>query len=69
MTKLRVIADVNACCGYGSCKEICPEIFQLGQGGLVTLVSDIIPKGLEGKAAEACELCPQMAISLETIDD
>jgi ferredoxin len=67
--KLRVIADVNLCCGYGACKEVCPEIYQLGQGGMVELVTDIVPEGLEDKAIEGAEVCPQMAITIETIEE
>jgi ferredoxin len=67
--KLRIIADVNSCCGYAACVAVCPEIYQLGQGGLVSLVTDIVPEGLEEKAAEGAEVCPQMAITIETIDE
>jgi ferredoxin len=68
MKRVRVVADVNRCCGYGACKQICPEIYQLGQGGLVTLVTDIVPEGLEDKAIEGAESCPQEAIAIEMID-
>jgi ferredoxin len=67
-TKLHIIADVNLCCGYGACKEVCPEIFQLGQGGLVHLITDIVPDGLEDKATEAVEMCPQMALAIEMVE-
>jgi ferredoxin len=66
--KLRVIVDRAACCGYGTCKEICPEIYQL-EGGLVVLTTDIVPPGLEEKAIEGAESCPQLAITIETIDE
>ena len=44
-TRYRVIADRSACCGYGTCKEICPEIYQL-EGGLVVLTTEIVPPEL-----------------------
>lgn len=65
--KLKIIADRSACCGYGTCNEICPEIYQL-EGGLVVLTTDIVPEGLEEKAIEAAESCPQMALTVEPID-
>ena len=70
MTKrLRIIADVNACCGYGACKEACPEIYQLSPGGLVVLTTDVVPEGLEDKAWEGADSCPQMAIKIEEFEE
>jgi ferredoxin len=68
MKRVRVVADVTRCCGYGACKEICPEVYQLGQGGLVRLVADIVPEGLEDKAIEGAESCPQEALTIEVIE-
>jgi ferredoxin len=62
----RVVADRTACCGYGSCVEICPEIYQL-QGGLIVLTTDrVVPELLE-RAIEGAESCPQSAIVVEPI--
>jgi ferredoxin len=60
--RLRVIADRGACCGYGVCAEICPEIYQVDDIGVVKLLIDIVPKGLEVKAQEAAAACPQSAL-------
>jgi ferredoxin len=60
--RLRVIADRGACCGYGVCAEICPEIYQVDDIGVVRLLSDIVPEGLEVKAKEAAGACPQNAL-------
>ena len=57
--------DKSLCCGYGVCKESCPEIFELGDGGLVELVTDTVPAELEAKAIEAAEACPQAVITIE----
>jgi ferredoxin len=61
-TRLRVIADRGACCGYGVCAEICPEIYQVDDIGVVKLLTDIVPEGLEVKAKEAASACPQSAL-------
>lgn len=61
---LRVIARRSACCGYGVCAEICPEIYQLDDNGIVSLVVDIVPPGLEEKAREAAAACPQNALEV-----
>jgi ferredoxin len=62
VTRLRVIADRGACCGYGVCAEICPEIYQVDDIGVVRLLTDIVPEGLEIKAKEAASACPQNAL-------
>jgi len=61
-TRLRVIADRSACCGYGVCAEICPEIYQVDDIGIVSLLTEIVPEGLEVKAREAASACPQNAL-------
>lgn len=66
--KLKVSVDRNACCGYGACKEICPEIYQL-ERGLVVLTTEIVPPGLEEKAIEGADSCPQAAIVVEPIEE
>jgi ferredoxin len=62
--RLRVIADRSACCGYGVCAEICPEIFQVDDIGIVSLITDIVPEGLEVKAKEGASACPQSALKV-----
>lgn len=63
----RVVADRSACCGYGTCVAICPEIYQL-EGGLVVLTTDIIPPELLESAIEGAESCPQAAIVVEPVE-
>jgi ferredoxin len=62
--KLRVIADRGACCGYGVCVELCPEIFKVDDIGVVTLLTEFVPEGLEAKAREAASACPQNALKV-----
>jgi len=64
----RVVADRSACCGYGTCVEICPEIYQL-EGGLVVLTTEIIPPELLERAIEGAESCPQAALVVEAIEE
>lgn len=62
---MRAVADRGACCGYGVCAEICPEVFKLDDAGLVYLDSDIVPAELVDRAREAAESCPQLALRIE----
>jgi len=63
----RVVADRSACCGYGTCVEICPEIYRL-EGGLVVLTMDIVPPELLEQAIEGAESCPQSALVVEMVE-
>lgn len=61
---LKVIANRAACCGYGVCAEICPEVYQLDDNGIVVLVTDTVPEGIEEKAREGAAACPQNALEV-----
>jgi len=65
--RLRVVANRSACCGYGVCAEICPEIFGLDDNGIVVLKSEWVPDGLEEKAREGAQACPQNALAVEVV--
>lgn len=61
---LRAVANRGACCGYGVCAEICPEVFRLDENGMVTLVTERVPAGLEDQAREAAAACPQSVLEI-----
>ncbi len=65
MSRLRVVIDKPACCGYGLCAEICPEVFKLDGNGIVYVDDSLVPEGLEEKAREGAEACPQSALAVE----
>jgi ferredoxin len=65
--RLRVVANRSACCGYGVCAEICPEIFGVDDNGIVVLKVATVPQGLEDKAREGAQACPQSALAVEEI--
>ena len=50
--KLKVVINKPACCGYGVCAEICPEVYLLDENGL------------EDSAREGADACPQNVIKL-----
>ena len=56
-----IVIDRSLCSGFGSCAELAPEVFEVDDGGLVSLragTSDD-PAVLEAAAA-----CPMAAISV-----
>jgi ferredoxin len=64
---IKAIAERSACCGYGICAEICPQVFQLDENGFVTVAVSVIPAGLEAQGREAAAACPQSALTIEEI--
>ncbi len=62
--RLKVVINKAACCGYGICAEICPEVYKLDANGIVYVDSDIVPEGLEESAREGAEACPQSALAV-----
>lgn len=64
--KLKIVINKPACCGYGVCAEICPEVYKLDENGIVYVDDEIVPEGFEEAAKEGAEACPQSA--LEVVD-
>ena len=62
--KLKVVINKPACCGYGVCAEICPDVYKLDENGIVYVEDEIVPDGLEDLAREGADACPQPAIKL-----
>lgn len=64
---MRAVADRGACCAYGVCAEICPEVWLLDDAGLIAVDNAPIPAELVEKAIEGAEACPANAISVEPV--
>lgn len=70
-TKLKLEINKSACCGYGLCAEICPEVYKLDDNGIVYLEEgfEYVPEGLEETAREGADACPQFAITVVEVND
>jgi ferredoxin len=53
------------CCGYGICVEICPQIFKLDDMGFAYVEAPEVSDELVSSAQEACDSCPESAITIE----
>ena len=60
---MKVAVDDGRCRGHGMCLTICPEVFELTDGGYAVADPEEVPAGLEDAAREAIENCPERAIS------
>jgi ferredoxin len=61
---LKVVINKPACCGYGVCAEICPDVYKLDENGIVFVQDELVPAGLEELAREGADACPQSALKL-----
>ena len=67
-SRLKVVVDKAACCGYGVCAEICPEMYKLDGNGIVYVDDPMIPPALEQRVREGAAACPQAALTVEAAD-
>lgn len=64
--QLYVKVDLRKCCGYKLCNDVCPEIYKLDDQGFAYVESDRVPPGLEAKARQGADVCPEAAILVST---
>jgi ferredoxin len=61
----RVIVERSRCCGYGLCAALCPEVYKLGDDGIVFLESELVPAEFLEAAREGAAACPAEALRVE----
>lgn len=60
---MRVDVDLDACVGSGSCANVCPEVFELGDDGYLRVLEPEPGEALRSAVEDAVELCPTGAIT------
>lgn len=63
---MRISVDLKLCQGYANCVDAAPEVFDLGDNGLVLLLQEEPPAELHHASREAARLCPVKAITIES---
>jgi ferredoxin len=61
---MKLVVDMNVCQGHARCWDLCPEVFDLDEEGLATVILDEVPPELESKARQAANNCPERAITV-----
>ena len=61
----RISIDRSLCNGHGVCEAIAPEVFELGDDGLVVLRAALSE---DDAVQEACDCCPMGAISISRVE-
>lgn len=60
---MEITVDVDKCCGYGDCVIAAPEVFDLGDDGIATVLPGAQPT-ME-HAMDAADACPVSAIQVD----
>jgi ferredoxin len=56
--------DKDACIGSGICESIAEDVFQVGDGGLMTVVTDDVADERRNEIEQAVSRCPTGAIRI-----
>lgn len=61
---MKVVADLSRCQGYANCLAAAPEVFDLGDNGLVVVKVEEPGPEQEEAAREGASLCPVQALTI-----
>ena len=62
---MRVKVDSGKCQGTGYCTMVSPEVFELGDDGLATVLESDVDESRRELMLEAVNTCPTQAITVE----
>jgi ferredoxin len=63
---IRVLVDTDVCTGNGMCVRIAPQVFQIADGDVASvLMAEVSDPALIELAEEAEQACPTLAIKIE----
>jgi ferredoxin len=60
----RVEVDRERCVGSGSCEMLAPEVFEVGDDGVVVVLRPLSEPDDRALAEDAVQACPTRALSL-----
>jgi ferredoxin len=61
---MRVIHDPEQCANLGMCESVEPDVFEIGDDGLLRVLLPEPPEELRASAEAACLACPTGALRL-----
>ncbi|HVY08968.1 MAG TPA: ferredoxin [Mycobacteriales bacterium] len=62
---MRIHTDTDLCTGHGVCESLLPAVFEVGNDGLVHLLTEDLSEDLRPLLESAVAECPSQALSLE----
>jgi ferredoxin len=63
---VRIEFDQDSCIGSGICESIAEDLFRVGEDGVMTPVTDVVPDEREDAVTRAVARCPTGAIRLRS---
>jgi ferredoxin len=62
---MRIHVDTDRCTGHGVCESLVPAVFEVGDDGVVHLLTDDLSEGQRPDLESAVAECPTQALRLE----
>lgn len=62
---VRIHTDRDRCTGHGICESLLPAVFEVGDDGLVHLLTTDLDESMRGKLQTAVAECPTQSLRLE----
>jgi ferredoxin len=62
---MKVVVDFDVCDLHGNCVDAAPEVFQIGDDGMLQVLNEAPPDALGEKVRRAARECPTGAIAIE----
>ncbi|MGD9568923.1 MAG: ferredoxin [Sedimentibacter sp.] len=62
---MKATVDRDACISCGLCASVCPEVFELDDEDISTVIQDPVASENEDCSREAADDCPTNAIHIE----
>ncbi len=62
---MKVVVDLSICDLHGLCVDAAPEVFEIGDDGVLRVLIETPPEDLRAKVDKAMRECPTGAISIE----
>jgi len=63
---MKVVVNFDLCASTGGCAQVAPEVFEVRNDGYLYVLQELPPEHLHAAVADAAEVCPTGAITLET---
>jgi|HubBroStandDraft_2_1064218.scaffolds.fasta_scaffold2597747_1 ferredoxin len=61
---MRIIVDVDLCQGHAQCEDAAPDIFQVDDNGLLTVLVESPDESARARVEDAVRRCPAEALQI-----
>lgn len=62
---MKVVVDRDRCVGSGTCEALAPDVFEVDDDGVLTVLREEPADGEEADVRDAVTACPTRALSLD----